>query len=129
MVLVVGRDRLNRDRRGLYVLSFACQVEPDDATARCEPEPSIGAFKRGVQGSQLKRKPWESFPHTIMVTLNEISRVLQGSIDFGTTDVKDATQAVEPEVPAGRFHNSGDSTKPLVIRRVDAMEASMVDLL
>src|SRR5262249_10574665 len=99
------------------------------ATAGREPEPSIGAFNRGVQGSQLKRKPWESFTHTIMIASNVISRVLQGRIDFGATDVKDATQAVEPEVPAGRFHNSGDSTKPLVIRRVDAMEASLVDLL
>src|SRR5262245_44067771 len=106
-----------------------CRIEPDDATAGSKPNSSIGALYGGVQGTHLKRKSRESLPRTKMVTFDLIRRTLQGLRDFGAADVKDATQAMEPKVAVGRFHDSRDSTKQLIIRRLDIMEAPVVELL
>ena len=63
-----------------------------------------------------------------MLPFDLISGVLQRLCDFGAADVKDATQAIEPKVPVGLFHNSRDAPKQLIIRRLDGMEASGVEL-
>src|SRR5262249_5702059 len=91
------------------ILFRTCWIEPYDTSGGSEPYPPIGTLDGRIQGTQLSRKSRQSLPLAKMLPFDLISGVLQHLCDFGAADVKDATQAIEPKVPVGLFHNSRDA--------------------
>jgi hypothetical protein len=64
-----------------------------------------------------------------MLPSNTIGRVLESFGDLGSTDVKDAGKTIEPQIPVGCLHDSGDSEKPVFIHCLDGAESPVVELL